>query len=121
MAENGNEPAHDPRAVGARRWVRRHALVYGGVNAALLAVWLGAGGPMWFLFPLVVWGGALAMHHFYVKGVYLDDDWAERRAARLQRGSYDVFHIDQIVSAPHGASRLGSEPENETKTPERGT
>jgi hypothetical protein len=112
----GNGTAQRPEAARAKVWVRRHVLVYAVVNVALFAVWLGTGGPMWFLFPLVVWGGALAMHRFYVKGVLADDDWAEHRTARLRRNSYDVLHIDQITSAPRGASRLGATSDDETGT-----
>lgn len=114
MAENGNGAAQRPGVACAKLWVRRHALVCGVVNLALFAIWLGTGGPMWFLFPLVVWGGALAMHHFYVKGTQAEEAWAERRAARLRRNSYDILHIEQIVSEPRGASCLGTPDDDET-------
>lgn len=86
-------------------WVRRHALIYGVANAGFLIVDLLTPGPIWFLYPLLFWGGALAMHRYLVKSLVSDPDWAERRTERLRRHSYDIGHIEQIEAAAQGAAQ----------------
>jgi len=105
--------AEDGKAVRAGRavlWVRRHALIYVVANAMLLAVDLLTPGPVWFVYPLLFWGAGLAMHHALVKALLSDPGWAERRAERLRRDSYDISHIQQIEATPRGASGLGVAP-----------
>lgn len=96
----------------ATRWVQRHAVVCGVANAGFVAVDLLTPGPVWFVYPLLFWGGALAMHHYLVKSLRSDPDWAERRTERLRRHSYDIAHIERIEEAAQdaaGQSRSGGD------------
>ena len=54
------------KRVRARRDFTTHLIVYLGVNALLICLWLfvsGRGFP-WFAFPLVGWGIGLVAHYF---------------------------------------------------------
>jgi hypothetical protein len=60
-----NDPTLERRArqrVGLKMGFLIHLCVYGLVNAGLLLLSLGRGGPTWQYFPLAGWGLGLAIH-----------------------------------------------------------
>lgn len=65
-----------------------HAVVYGLFNGALailnLATLHGSDGVVWFVWPLVGWGVALATHAVFVFGIgrFLNKEWVEQRVRR---------------------------------------
>jgi hypothetical protein len=81
-----------------RRGFRLHAIIYGLVNTGLVVANVSWGGELWVIWPIAVWGMALAPHFFYVRSACVDESWVEERVADLRLRSYDLGHIDDIDS-----------------------
>ncbi len=91
-----DETTERDRAFRRLRRLRRHILVYAAVIGALFLINLLTPGPLWFLWPMFVWGFALAAHWLYVKSVNIDDDWAQRRTEDIRLQAHDLGHIEDI-------------------------
>lgn len=65
-----------------------------GITARLL----GLAVPLFW--PLGVWFLVLAGHFFFYRSFQADEDWADDRADRLRRHSYDFQHIREIYKEP---------------------
>ena len=73
------------KRVQARKDFTSHLIVYIGVNALLICLWLfvtGRGFP-WFLFPLGGWGIGLVSHYFFSRSV--GRDTGEIRSAQIEK------------------------------------
>lgn len=73
------------KRVQARRDFAIHLIVYLGVNAMLISLWLfvtGRGFP-WFVFPLGGWGIGLVSHYFTSRNI--GKGKAGRRSAAIER------------------------------------
>jgi len=96
MAENlTEEQIYDlaRRRVKARRDFAIHLVVYVGVNALLVCLWLfvtGRGFP-WFVFPLGGWGIGLIAHFF---STTVDKEADRIRSARVEKEA-DKIRRDQ--------------------------
>jgi len=82
---------------GAARLLRRHLVAYLAVNGILILINLATPGGWWFPWPIFLWGIALAAHWLYVRSVYVDDGWADRRTEDLRLQAYDRGHIEDIA------------------------
>ncbi len=80
----------------AFRRLRRHTLVYATVICALFLIDLLTPGPWWFLWPMIVWGVALAAYWLYLKSVYIDEIWAQQRTEDIRLQAHDLGHIEDI-------------------------
>ena len=108
-----DETAETARAV---RCLRRHILAYVAVNGALFLIDLLTPSSWWFLWPTFGWGVAVAAHWLYVKSVYIDEGWAQRRTEDIRLQAHDLGHIEDIVERHEKAEarRLpGAEPPDE--------
>lgn len=59
-----------------------------------------SGVPVPLFWPLGVWFMLLAGHFFFYRSFQADEDWADDRADRLRRHSYDFQHIREIYKEP---------------------
>jgi len=78
------------RRIKARRWLQIHGVVFGAVNAALLAIWaLAGGGYFWPGWVLLGWGIGLAAHAIavYAAARPITDD--QIRAEMKRDGTID--------------------------------
>ncbi|MFO0670819.1 MAG: 2TM domain-containing protein [Polyangiaceae bacterium] len=111
------EKAVEARVRRSRRGFVNHLFSYVVVNAALLAMNLFAGGPFWFVWPLIGWGIGMAFHaraalfpdreHLAVKArKRLEQDRAreekqrkreERWGGRGRGGKADTSRIEQAA------------------------
>ena len=81
------------KRVQARRGFAIHLIVYLGVNALLICLWLfvtGRGFP-WFVFPLGGWGIGLVSHYFFARSVGPKtptnrSERVEREAEKIRNG-----------------------------------
>lgn len=105
-----DDPGARPGARDATRYLRLHLWAYGLGIGFLVAVDLVALPGWWFFWPTLVWGCLLALHYFYVKSAYVDNDWAEERAADVRLRAYDVGHIDSIIDSIEDRYSDGSPP-----------
>lgn len=76
-----------------------HGVIYFGVAAAGILLRL-AGLPVPLFWPLGVWFMLLAAHFFFYRAFQADEDWADDRADKLRRHSYDFQHIREIYKEP---------------------
>ena len=90
--QGGGKGEPDP----AVQSLRVHARRYLAAMAVLLLIDLLVSGASWFYWPALVWGAVLGGHYLYFKSQRVDDSWAERRADKIRRASYDVGHIGEI-------------------------
>ena len=58
------------------------------------------GAPVPLFWPLGVWFMLLAGHFFFYRSFQVDEEWADDRADRLRRHSYDFQHIREIYKEP---------------------
>lgn len=85
------DPYHDARKyVKAKRHFYQHLQVYMAVGAFFLALnLLTDPWDLWFFFPLLPWGAAVAIHYFTVFGMpgtgAGTEQWQEREYARELR------------------------------------
>lgn len=79
----------------ARRQVRdlrrfyHHLMVFLAVNAGLTAInLLASPARLWFCWPLLGWGGGLAVHALatFAGGRWLGTEWEERKLKQLMAG-----------------------------------
>jgi hypothetical protein len=77
-------------------WLRLHIRIYAVAAVLLIVVDKLTGPALWSFWPLIAWGGVLAVHFFAVKSLFVDEDWVEERARELHDKSYDFGHIDDI-------------------------
>ncbi len=75
---------------------RRHVLAYVAATSALLIAEFVTGVNLWMFWPMLIWGGTLAVHYFVAGALDADDDWAEERVQDLRHSSYDFDHIGSI-------------------------
>ncbi len=80
----------------AFRRLRRYTLVYAAVICALFLIVLLTPGPWWFLWPMFVWGVALAAYWLYLKSVHIDEIWAQQRTEDIRLQAHDLGHIEDI-------------------------
>ena len=88
-------PLHDEK-----KWretqstVRWHVLAFVAGNIAIMLVDLQTAGSTWFHWVFLAWGAGLLGHVMWWKLSYVDEDWANERAERIQRKGYvDVYEI----------------------------
>ncbi len=80
----------------AVRGFRVHVVAYAIGNGFLVLIDLLTPGSWWFFWPMFGWGIGVAMHWLYVKGVNIDDEWAEQRTEDIRQKAYDAGHIEDI-------------------------
>ena len=89
-----DQPSSERGADG--RILRRHIQAYLFVNGSLFLINLLTAGGWWVFWPIFGWGMALAAHWFYVKSIYIEDEWVEERTLDIRHGAYDLSHIHDI-------------------------
>jgi len=91
--------------------LRRHLLLFLGVNATLNLVNYFVGTGWWAFWPLAAWSILFMIHYLRYKAATVDEQWVDDRAAELRLKSYDRDHIEKIAAHGPGAAARNSEPE----------
>jgi len=103
-ADTGSPGGGPSRPTPARIALRRHLLLFLGVNAALNLVNCFVGAGWWAFWPLVTWSVLFMIHYLRYKATTVDEQWVEARAAELRLKSYDRDHIEKIAAHGPGAA-----------------
>ena len=97
-----------------QRWFPRHVQAYFVIIGGLTVINIMTGAPWWSFWPMLGWGGLLALHFFYVKAVNVDEGWVDDRVDDLRFRSYDLGHIEDIetrIETRHPSVRPSDERE----------
>jgi len=111
-AADAGSPGSEPdRPAPGLRMLRRHLLLFLGVNATLNLVNYFVGTGWWAFWPLAAWSILFMIHYLRYKAATVDEQWVDDRAAELRLKSYDRDHIEKIAAHGPGAAARNSEPE----------
>jgi len=67
-------------------------------------------GPMWFHWPVMVWGAVMGVHFLYCRSLQVaqNEQWADKRATDIRMKSYDLGHIRAIDQSSKKNNGSGS-------------
>ncbi len=80
----------------ARQGLRIHLLSYVSIIGLLFLIDLLTLGSWWFVWPMLGWGSAIAVHWLYVMSVNVDDEWADSRTELIRLHALDRGHIEDM-------------------------